>query len=220
MPPPAERLAGMTKTEMEPGVREQLLETALVELGREGREGISLVRVLGSVGVSAEEFGAEYASLDACLDAAYQQLSRRIDRAVRRGCSAAGSPGPNPPWPRRVWGGLEALLAELAAAPELARTLTRTYPSLGTEQQSRYLALVESFSPLLSEGRDHAGIAQELPGEVELLAVGAAEAIIFEEVSAGRARQLGTLGPSILFSLLVPFLGADQATAEMEKARY
>jgi hypothetical protein len=52
-----------------------------------------------------------------------------------------------------------------------------------------------------------------------MLAVGAAEAIVFEEIEAGRAAQLPALAPAILFSVLVPFLGPEAASAEMQKAR-
>jgi hypothetical protein len=55
----------------------------------------------------------------------------------------------------------------------------------------------------------------ELPAEMELFAVGAAETILFEEIEAGRAAQLPALTPAILFSLLVPFLGPEAASAEM-----
>ena len=51
-----------------------------------------------------------------------------------------------------------------------------------------------------------------------MLAVGAAEAIVFEEIEAGRAAQLPALAPAILFSLLVPFLGPEAASAEMQRA--
>ena len=51
-----------------------------------------------------------------------------------------------------------------------------------------------------------------------MLAVGAAEAIVFEEIEAGRAARLPALGPAILFSILVPFLGPDGASAEMKTA--
>jgi hypothetical protein len=52
-----------------------------------------------------------------------------------------------------------------------------------------------------------------------MLATGAAEAIIFEEVESGRAESLPAMLPSLVFSLLVPFLGPAHATAEMEKVR-
>jgi hypothetical protein len=53
---------------------------------------------------------------------------------------------------------------------------------------------------------------------VELLAVGAAEAIIFGEVDAGRAGRLPQMLPEILFSVLVPFMGPDRAADEMRTA--
>lgn len=210
---------GMTRTEMEPEVRERLLEATLLELDEKGREAIALAAVLARAEVSEAEFAAEYEGLDACLADAYQQLTERLDVAVRQGCSGTWPLSATPEWPAQVRGGLEALLAELAGSPELARALTRTFPSIGPKQQARYQAFVESFGPMLAKGREFSGAEQELPGEVEMLAVGAAEAIVFEEVESGRAAELGAMGPSILFSLLVPFLGPGGAAAEMEKAR-
>ena len=116
--------------------------------------------------------------------------------------------------------GLEALLAELADDPLRARTLIRTYPSLGNRAQARYQSFVNGFAPLLAAGREIAGVAGELPASVETLAVGAAEAIIFEEVASGRTTELPALLPSLLFSMLVPFLGPAAAAVEMEKAQH
>jgi hypothetical protein len=206
---------------MEPAVRERLLEATLLELEEKGRDGLALEVVLGQAEVSEAEFAAEYDGVEGCLIDAYQQLTERLDVAVRLGCNMGGGwpLSATPEWPAQVRGGLEALLAELAGSPELARALTRTFPSIGPEQQARYQAFVESFGPMLAKGREFSGAEQELPGEVEMLAVGAAEAIVFEEVESGRAAELGAMGPSILFSLLVPFLGPGGAAAEMEKAR-
>jgi hypothetical protein len=206
---------------MDPAVRELLLEAMLRELGEKGRKGIELDAVLRKAEVSAEEFAAEFAGVDPCLDAAYEQLGARIATAVRVGCQTGGKPFTNGnAWPVRVRGGLEALLAELAADPPMARTLIRTFPSLGNEAQQRYQALVEGFAPLLSRGREFSEVEEELPASVEMLAVGAAEAIVFEEVASGRTAELPRLAPSILFSVLVPFLGPIAAAAEMEKAQH
>jgi len=105
-----------------------------------------------------------------------------------------------------------------AGAPAVAALLTRAFPALGPAARARYQEFVESFAPLLAGGRELAGTGAELPREVEMLAVGAAEAIVFEEVEAGRAAQLPGLGPAILFSVLVPFLGPEAASAEMQRA--
>jgi hypothetical protein len=206
---------------MEPAVREHLLELVLDELGEKGREQISLPAVLGALALTDQEFAAEYAGLDACLDAAYDLLTARITTAVEVGCRSGGG-GPlvdRGNWPTSVRGGLEALLAELADDPLRTRTLLRAYPALGNHAQARYQGFIEGFAPLLTKGREFSGVADQLPGSAEMLAVGAAEAILFEEVASGRTAELPQLLPSILFSVLVPFLGPGAAAAEMEKAQ-
>lgn len=211
----------MNRAEMEPAVRERLLAMALLELEQKGREGIALDQLLTSVEVDEAEFRATFGDLDGCLDEAYEELTGRLERAVRERCRAAADerePAPSD-WPSRVRGGLECLLKTLAAEPRLATVLTRAYPSLGSPQQARYHRFVARFEPLLAPGRAFAGADVELPRHVEALAVGAAEAIVFDQIQAGEARQLEQQAPSILFSVLVPFVGPEAAGAEMEKAR-
>ncbi len=206
---------------MEPAVRERLLEAALNELGEKGRGAMGLGEVLRQAEVAESDFAAEYADLDACLDDAYERLTVQLDAAVQVGCATGGDAFcmTKLEWPQRVRAGLEALLSELAASPGAARALTRSYPSIGPAQQARYQAFVERFAAALRLRREMAGIEGDLPGEVDALAIGAAEAIVFEEIAAGRAEALPSMSPSILFSVLVPFLGPAGAGAEMEKAQ-
>lgn len=211
----------ITRTEMGSTARERLLETALAALGEDGRETLDPGRLAARAGVAEAELVAEFADLDACLDAAYQHFVGRLGDAVRTGCErgrarVAGAPAEE--WSAGVRGGLEALLAELTANPARAVALVRSYPALGAPRRRRYEAFVADFPPFLAEGRRLAATGgAALPDEVELLAVGAAEAIVFEAVGSGQAAALTEMAPAILFSLLVPFIGADAAAAEMEK---
>jgi AcrR family transcriptional regulator len=198
---------------MQPAARERLLEAMLIELTASGYDAMRVADVLTLSGVSKADFEAEFGDKETCLFAAYEQLTERLARKSTEGCGSGGE------WPQRVRRGLEALLRELAAAPAMARVAIRTFPAIGPEARARYQEFVESFAPLLTGGRELSGMGAELPTEVEMLAVGAAEAIVFEEIEAGRAEQLPTMGPAILFSVLVPFLGPEDASAEMEKAQ-
>ena len=198
---------------MQPTARERLLEAMLVELAASGHEAMRVANALTLAEVSKADFEAEFPDKEACLFAAYNQLTARLARKTSEGCGRGGE------WPARVRGGLTALLEELASAPALARVAVRTFPAISPEARARYQDFVASFAPLLREGRELAATGAELPGEVEMLAVGAAEAIVFAEIEAGRAAQLPDLAPAILFSLLVPFLGPEAASAEMEKAQ-
>jgi hypothetical protein len=188
------------------------LEVMLEELGRHGYWEMSVVQARESVGVAAEEFEAEFIDKEECLFAAYDWLVEQTLKKARAGCDGTES------WPARIRAGLEQVLAELAARPEVANAMLRSFPEIGFMAYRRYLALLSRFIPFMREGRKYAEVTGELPADVELLALGAAKSIIFKEVEAGRAETLPTMMPEILFSILVPFLGPDRASEEMRAA--
>jgi AcrR family transcriptional regulator len=195
------------------GDRARLLEAMLEELVEKGYGEAEFEGALARAHLGAAEWSSVFADKDACLVAAFEQLTEQLRSAIVEGCASGRD------WPGRVAGGLRALLGRLARRAAMAEALARTFPSIGPAAQARYHAFVESLAPLLAEGREASGMAAELPGEVEMLAVGAAEAIVFEQIQGGRAAQLGELGPEILFSVLVPFLGPTAASAAMEVER-
>jgi AcrR family transcriptional regulator len=193
--------------------RSRLLWAMLEELAEHGYETASLGAVLRRSGTPAAEFEAEFGDKERVAFAAYELLGKLARDATRSGCEAGEAS-----WPGRVREGLAALLGAIAARPELALVATRTFPAIGPAAYERYSALVSSFVPYVREGRDYATVSEPLPADVELLAVGAAEAIIFAEVEAGRAEALPKMLGEILFSVLVPFVGPERASEEMREA--
>ncbi len=192
--------------------RDMLLRAMLEELANRGYEKASVERAREAAGIGAAEFAAEFGGKDECLFAAYDRLTEVVVERASAGCESED------PWPERVRAGLEALLAEVAAQPLMAEAMTRSFPGIRPAAYERYVAMLGRFVPFMHEGRDYSEVDEELPEEVELLAVGAAEAIIFSEVDAGRAGRLPTMMPEILFSVLVPFMGPDRAADEMRTA--
>jgi hypothetical protein len=206
----------MNNTEIEGAARGRLHEAMLSELAEKGFKRIELARVLGASGVTEACFEASYDGVEECVFAAYKEQSERLDAVVREACRARGEDASGP---ERVGAGLDALLGELASRPEIARAVLRSFPAISPAARARSQAFTESFGPMLAGGLEAAGDETELPREVEMLASGAAEAIIFEEVETGRTRELPQMLPSILFSVLVPFIGPGRAGEEMEKVR-
>ncbi|HTT95502.1 MAG TPA: hypothetical protein VMF55_12580 [Solirubrobacterales bacterium] len=208
-------------TEMVDLDRERLLEAALTQLGERGRGAMSVSGLAAAADASVEEFSTAYPDLDSCLADAYELLTRRLFAAIQAGCAADDElpTASERSWAARVRRGLEALLGGLVDDLGAARTLTITYPSLGPVEQARYQGFVEAIAALMREQWKADGGAGDLPDEVEMLAVGAAEAIVVEEIRAGRGGELRRMAPEILFSVLVPYLGAAAATEEMERAR-
>jgi len=192
--------------------REKLYWALMIELAEKGYSEMALEGPLLDAGVSAAELEAEFADKDGCLFAAYDHVTELMLATVTRSCD------PEEEWPQRVKAGLGALLEAIAREPEMARAMTRAFPGIRPSAYKRYVELLERFVPFVREGREYSTVDEELPREVELLAVGAAEAIIFGEVDAGRAERLPRMMPEVLFSLLVPFMGPERATEEMRSA--
>ncbi len=203
----------MNNTEIDGAARERLHQAILLELDERGEEAIRLPVVLADAAVSEADFAAHYDDVEACLFAAYEDLTSRLDSAVRGACRNAGSGSGD--WVERVRAALAALVGELAREPRLARVLASGFPAIGPRAQMRFQAFVESFGPMLAGGRAVADPGEDLPGEVEMLATGAVEALIFEEITSGRAERLPAMLPELVFSLLVPFVGPSRAAAEM-----
>lgn len=197
---------------MDASRRNALFEAILSELMEKGYERISTAAALEASGVTPAEFQAEFKDSDDCLIAAYEALGEQVLDLVRRECRSTRT------WPEQVGGGLATLLGKIAERPDLAQMVTRSFPAIRPSAYRRYSELVSRFAPLMREGREYSGMGDELPRDVELLAVGAAESLIFTEVVAGRADRLPAMMPEILFSILVPFLGPERAIEAMRGA--
>jgi AcrR family transcriptional regulator len=193
--------------------RTRLLEAMLEELTEKGYLRVEVEAAIRRAELVGEEWSQQFPDKDACLVAAFDELTEQLRVAIVEGCGAGDD------WPARVAGGLRTLLAQLSSRAALAEGLAQTFPAIGPAAQARYQAFVESLAPLLYEGRSFSGMADELPGEVEMLAVGAAEAIVIEQIRGGHTAQLQTIGHEILFSVLVPFIGPVAAAREMKRER-
>lgn len=197
---------------MEYREKQRMTRAVLGELHAHGRTDFSLERAAAESGVAVGVLEAELGGRDACLATAYRETGERLIADTTALCDAERS------WPARVRDGLQIVLREIAADPVLAEAVTRSYPALDPAAYQHYVELLSAFEPYLAEGRSYVARDAELPDKVELLAIGSAEAIIFSELEAGRAKELPGMAPEILFSVLVPFLGPDRAVEEMRSA--
>jgi len=121
------------------------------------------------------------------------------------------------PWLTRAGDGLAAVVELFAADPALARTVMVEAIAAGPEARRLYDDALDRLAGQLDPGRELAA-GRELPEQISLMAVGAVAGLIFKEVLAGRTEQLPARMPDLLFTLLVPYLGPQAATAEVSRA--
>jgi AcrR family transcriptional regulator len=189
--------------------RERLLWSMIRVIAEKGYEGVTIGDVVARAGVSRTTFYDEFANKDECLFGAYERV---IDELV---AYVGDSFGSGREWPQRISDGLDALLRALAAEPDVAQMAVVEVPAAGPQAHQRYRDAVERFLPFFEEGREYSGRASELPPGIELMAIGGAEVILFDEVIGGRVSSLPEMLPEIVFAVLVPFVGPEEAAASM-----
>jgi AcrR family transcriptional regulator len=212
---------GETKTEVRPGLPraidglscEQRILWATVRLVAEkGFESVRVFDVIERADVSRAVFYELFESKDECLFAAYEKVLDALVAYVARAFEGDG------PWPLRIRRAMQACLEACSAEPEVARMTTVDAPAARPEAQHRYRNALERFVPLFIEGREYAPNSVHLPPDLERMAVGGAETIIFDEVVAGRAEELPARLPDILFTVLAPYIGPEAAAAEVRRS--
>jgi AcrR family transcriptional regulator len=192
---------------------EQRILWATVRLVAEkGFDSVTVFDVTKRADVSRAAFYELFESKDECLFAAYEKVLDALVEYVSRAYEGDG------PWPLRIRRAMQACLEACSAEPEVARMTTVDAPAARPEAQHRYRDALERFVPLFVEGREYAANAVHLPRDLERMAVGGAETIIFDEVVAGRARELTAKLPDILFTVLAPYIGPEAAAAEVRRA--
>jgi AcrR family transcriptional regulator len=192
--------------------RDRLLWSMVRVIAEKGYDGITVADVVARAGVSRTTFYDEFANKDECLFAAYDRV---IDELIDYVADAFHS---GRDWPERIRDALDALLRALAAEPDVAQMAVVEVPAAGPHGHRRYRDAVERFFPFLEEGREFSERSGELPPGIELMAVGGAEAIIFDGVVGGRVSELPAMLPEIVFAVLVPFIGPEDAAEAMHDA--
>jgi hypothetical protein len=167
---------------------------------------------MGTTGLTRLKGTAAFEDKERNIFAAYESFTARL--VARMGEHRDDDDD----WLEQLRAGLEVLLDELARCPATTEALTRALPAIRPSAYAHYMALLERLAEFLGGGRRFVAEGEALPAEIEMLALGAAEAIVFDEIEAERTAQLPGLLPAILFSLLVPFLGPEAAAAEMNAA--
>lgn len=191
--------------------RERLLEAAIRVVATKGYAGMTVGDLTKEAGVSRTTFYEMFEDKEACFLAAYDSavevLVRRVTRAYETELE----------WPERAAAGLAALLATLAGEPALARLSLVDVGNAGPAAQRRYRAAIQRLTPLFEEGRDFAPGGRNLPANTSRMAIGAVTGLLADELVAGRGEQLPELLSDVLFATLVPYIGPDAATREVDR---
>jgi AcrR family transcriptional regulator len=193
--------------------RERLLEAMLRVAAAKGYEATTVDDVIEVAGVSRQSFDEMFEDKAACFleayDAVFDVLVAHVGSAFE---AAAGEP-----WPERIAAGLSAMVELLAAEAGIARLSMVEVTAVGDDARARYRAALARFTPFLEEGREYSHQGEELPPDTARFAIGGATSMIFDEIRAGRGPELKRILPDLVFAVLMPYLGPEEAEDEMRR---
>jgi len=190
------------------------IHQAMIEVVSErGYPETRVVDVIGVAGVSRKTFYELFDSKEDCFLAAYDVL---LDNLLGDTTNAFESKH-GTPWAERIAAALEALLAHLAAHPDEARFAIVEVLAAGPKALARRDAALRQFTGFLESGRSESSV--ELPGITSLSIAGGINELLYSEILHGAVSRLPGRLPDLMFWVTLPFLGAEGATAERERAR-
>ena len=178
-----------------------------------GYEATTVDEVIEVAGVSRATFYENFEGKEDCFLEAYDAV---IDVLVAHVSSAFESAA-GEPWPERIAAGLTALVELLATEADIARMAMVEVTAAGDDARARYRAALARFTPFLEEGREYSRQSEELPPDTARFAIGGATSMIFDEIRAGRGPELKRILPDLVFAVLMPYLGSEEAEDEMRR---
>jgi AcrR family transcriptional regulator len=181
-----------------------------------GYEATTVDDVVEVAGVSREGFEEMFADKEECFLEAYDAVIDVLVAHVTSAFEAAAGE----PWPERIAAGLGAMVELLSAEADIARMAMVEVTAAGDEARARYRAALARFTPFLEEGRDYSRQSEELPPDTARFAIGGATSMIFDEIRAGRGPELPRILPDLVFAVLMPYLGPEEAEDEMRRVTH
>lgn len=191
--------------------RERLLAAMLRASAELGFRELNVQDVLDRAGVSRPTFYQHFGNKEDCFlvafDAAAERLKERLADAAENGGEG---------WRERLRSVLEELLRFIAEEPDAALTLVVEARSASAAALNRRDALLDHFAACLdsevrTELADPAGVSPIAAAGT----IGGIEALLYNRLSDGRAGDLESLLPSLMYFAVLPFEGPETASEEL-----
>lgn len=193
--------------------REKILEGMLEAVGAEGYDATSVRTVLARTGLYRQAFYDNFADKDDCYLAALELGIARLEAVVVRGAAHAES------WRGKLRAGLGALLDQLDAEPDFGRGVIVGVHSAGPEALVKRAEAMKRAADFIDLARTEADEAESPPQIAPDGIVAGIHAIVHSRLSTGATDGFRALLPEFMYFAVLPYFGAEAASAEMQAAR-
>jgi AcrR family transcriptional regulator len=193
--------------------RGRIIQAMIEAVAQRGYQETRVADVVEGAGVARKTFYDFFNDKEACFLAAYDRVSAELYEAAAGSFNGTS----DAPWAERIRASMGALLDLLASWPEGARFAIVEVLAAGPKALVRRDAALRQFAELVEAGRTESAL--ELPGMTSLAIVGGVFELLYSEILHGATARLPARLPDVVYWVTQPFLGADGAVAERERAR-
>jgi AcrR family transcriptional regulator len=186
--------------------RERLIAGLAAAVAEKGYAAVTLADITREAKVSRRVFYANFESKEQCFLAAFDVVVDHIGELVAEAVEGI------PDWPHQAVAATSAVLAFLAAEPDLARLCLVESRGAGPAVTARFGEAVGEMAPPLRQGRNERDPADRpLPDSTEDSVIGSLVSLVSRKVAAGETEQLEDLLPDCVEFVLSPYLGPVEA---------
>ena len=193
--------------------REKILEGMLEAVGTEGYDATSVRTVLDRAGLYRQAFYDNFADKDECYLAALEMGIARLEAVVARAAASEED------WRAKLRAGLGALLDQLDAEPEMGRAVIVEVHAAGPEALARRAEAMKRAADFIDLARVEADEAETPPQIASEGIIAGIHAIVHSRLCTGATDGFRSLLPEFMYFAVLPYFGADAASAEMKAAR-
>jgi AcrR family transcriptional regulator len=193
--------------------REKILEGMLEAAGAGGYDGTSVRTVLDRTGLYRQAFYDEFADKDSCYLAALEMGIERLEGVVARAAASEES------WRGKLRSGLGALLDRLDEEPDFGRGVIVEVHAAGPEALSRRAEALKKAADFIDLARLDSDDGEAPPQIAPEGIVAGIHAIVHSRLSTGATDGFRGLLPEFMYFAVLPYFGAEAASAEMQAAR-
>lgn len=193
--------------------REKILTGMLEEVGSAGYDATSVRTVLARTGLYRQAFYDNFADKDDCYRVAFEVGVSRLEALAANAAASQES------WRAKLRAGLGAVLDFLDAEPDIGRALFVEVHAAGSEALSRRAEAMKRAADFIDLARLETDDAEAPPRIAPEGIVAGIHAVVHSRLSTGAGDGFRGLLPEFMYFAVLPYFGAEAASAEMQAAR-
>lgn len=193
--------------------RQRILDGMLEAVGSAGYDATSVRTVLGRAGLYRQAFYDNFADKDACYLEAFDFGVARLESLV---VAAAAS---EETWRGKLRAGLGALLDALDAEPDVGRALIVEVHAAGSEALARRAETMKRIAEFIDLARTETAEDESPPSIAPEGIVAGIHAVVHSRLATGAREGFHELLPEFMYFAVLPYFGAEVASAEMQAAK-